>query len=141
MHSSWKSRGGVLVFFGKFFWGRYLGLWEKQGGSCFIAFLCGRFSKIFIGGTWGAPPLSPPPCVHLWVPQITKNKLSHWESRKIDESASSTSTSNGLHVAMKVRVHWCSIRNVYTKLGLLVLVVKMLVFKLSRLSRLKLLVF
>ena len=54
--------GGSSGFFGKFFWGGYLGLWENQGGSCFIAFLCGSFSKIFIGGTWGAPLL--PVCIY-----------------------------------------------------------------------------
>ena len=69
MHSSWKSRGGrgVLVFFDKFFWGGYLGLWENQGGgACFIAFLCGSFSKIFIGGTWGVPLNPPPPPVCIY---------------------------------------------------------------------------
>ncbi len=30
--------GGSLGFFGKFFWGGYLGLWENQGGRVLLHF-------------------------------------------------------------------------------------------------------
>ncbi len=66
MHSSWKSRGGGPCFLWQILLRGVLGVVRKSGGeSCFIAFLCGSFSKIFIGGTLGAP--SPPPCVILCV--------------------------------------------------------------------------
>ena len=66
MHSSWKSRvGGPWVFLANSFEGGTWGCEKIREGLCFIAFLCGSFSKIFIGGTWGAPPPPSPPCVHL----------------------------------------------------------------------------
>jgi hypothetical protein len=60
MHSSWKSREGVLGFFWQILLRGVLGFVRKSGGSCFIAFLCGSFSKIFIG-VHEVPPLSPSP--------------------------------------------------------------------------------
>ena len=41
-----------MGFLGKLCCGGVVGCGEEEGGgSCFIAFLCGSFSKIFIGGT------------------------------------------------------------------------------------------
>ena len=53
----------------KFFWGRYMGLWENLGGGplfpCFIAFLWYNFSKSFKGVHEVPPP--PSPCVDHWL--------------------------------------------------------------------------
>ncbi len=83
MHICWKTRvgphGGPWVFLANSF---DEGTWGcekiRGGGSCFIAFLCGSFSKIFIGGTRGAP-LPPPPCVHL------KYKISVFSKSRLDK--------------------------------------------------------
>ncbi len=66
MHSSWKSRGGSLFFLTSSFEGGTWGCEKIRGGACFIAFLCGSFSKIFIGGTWGVPLNPPPPPVCIY---------------------------------------------------------------------------
>jgi hypothetical protein len=44
-----------------------LGIVRKSvgGGVVFISFLCGSFQKIFIGGTWGAPPPAPSLCASM----------------------------------------------------------------------------
>ncbi len=64
MHNSWKSRVGGPWFFWQILLRGILGVVRKSGGSCFIAFLCGSFSKIFIVGTLAAPP-PPPPCLSM----------------------------------------------------------------------------
>ncbi len=64
MHSSWKSRGVVLGVFWQILLRGVLGVVRKSvwvGGLLYCIFMW-KFSKIFIGGTWGAS-LSPP--VHL----------------------------------------------------------------------------
>ncbi len=58
--------GGVLGFFWQILLRGVLRVVRKSGwGSCYIAFLYRSFSKIFIGGTWGAPlPPLPPVCIY-----------------------------------------------------------------------------
>ena len=59
--------GGPWGFLANSFEGGTWGCEKIRGGSCFISFLCGNFSKIFIGGTWGAPPppIPPPLCAPM----------------------------------------------------------------------------
>jgi hypothetical protein len=45
MHSSWKSREGVLGFLANSFEGGTWGCEKISGGVVFIAFLCGSFQK------------------------------------------------------------------------------------------------
>ena len=71
MHSSWKSRWGSLGFFGKFFWGGYLGLWKNQGGVVFYCIFMWKFFKNLYREYMRWPPSPPPfPRVQLW-PKLT----------------------------------------------------------------------
>jgi hypothetical protein len=83
-----RNPGGSLVFLANSFEGGTWGCEKiRGGGSCFIAFLCGSFSKIFIGGTWGAPlpplpPPGPPPvCIYdgkIICPERNETPKSNW---------------------------------------------------------------
>jgi hypothetical protein len=56
------GEGGSLGFFGKFFWGGYLGLWENQGGG--VVFYCifmWKFFKNLYRGYMRCPPSPPLP--------------------------------------------------------------------------------
>ncbi len=63
--------GGPWFFLANSFLRVVLGVVRKSGGSPFIAFLCGSFSKIFIGGTSGAPLSPPPPCASMYVSYVS----------------------------------------------------------------------
>ncbi len=82
MHSSWKSRGGgSLGFLANSFEG---GTWGCEkisggGGGRFYCIFMWKFSKIFIGGTWGAP-LLPPVCIYELINlRNLTGVLSKWE--------------------------------------------------------------
>jgi hypothetical protein len=60
---------GSLGFFGKFFWGGYLGLWENQGGVVFYCIFMWKFFKnLYTGYMRCPPPPSPPPPVCIIGP-------------------------------------------------------------------------
>jgi hypothetical protein len=86
---------GPWVFLADSFEGGTWGCEKTRGeGAGFIAFLCGSFTKIFIGGTWGAPrpphPFPPPPpCVHLYFVELetrqnNKFKITFVEQHKVN---------------------------------------------------------
>ncbi len=65
MHSSWKSRGGgVLVFFGKFFWRGTWGCEKISGGGSFLLhFYVEVFKNLYTGFMRCPPP--PPLCASM----------------------------------------------------------------------------
>ncbi len=104
-----EIQGGGPWFFWQILLRGVLGVVRKSVGGHFYCIFMWKFSKICIGGTWGAPLPPLPPCVHLWcnnwrnapmgtswvlLNQIMDNGINRWKGLNlslIDKSSNSLS--------------------------------------------------